>query len=405
MPLALLALALGTFGIGTTEFGMIGVLPEVAKGFGVSVPTAGLLVTSYALGVMIGAPVMTLLGTRLSRKHMLTLLMLLFVAGSLISALAPAFGVMVAGRVVAACAHGAFFGIGAVVAADLVPPQKKASAISLMFTGLTVANVVGVPLSAYIAQNAGWRATFFVIAAIGVAGLAGIVKLVPDIPKPTGVSLRNEVSVFRDPQVLLAMAMTVLGFGGVFAATTYLAPMMTTVTGFAESSITWLLVVFGLGLVVGNLIGGRFADRALMRMLLISLSGLAAVLALFTLTAHNKITATVTIFLIGALGFANVPPLQKRILDKAASAPTLASAANIGAFNLGNALAAWLGGVIITAGLGYTAVNWLGAIFAASAVVLTVLSAALERKTRLAAPAAPLAAEGTAEDPQAEAAR
>jgi DHA1 family inner membrane transport protein len=382
MPIALLALAIGTFGFGTTEFGMFGVLPEVARGFEVSIPTAGLLVTSYAIGVVVGAPVMTVLGTKVSRKRMLMLLMGLFVVGSLISATASAFGVMLAGRVVAGCAHGAFFGIGSVVAADLVPPHKKAQAISLMFAGLTVANVVGVPLSAYIAQSVGWRVTFFVIAAIGVVGLAGVVKLVPDVPRPEGAGLRNEVSVFRDPQIILAMAVTALGFGGVFASITYLAPMMTTVTGFASSSVTWLLVVFGVGLVIGNLLGGRFADRALTRMLLTTLTGLAAVLALFTLTAHNKIAATLTIFVIGVLGFANVPPLQKRILDKASSAPTLASAANIGAFNLGNALAAWLGGIVIAAGLGYTSVNWVGAALTASSVVLAVLSAVLEGRRR-----------------------
>lgn len=384
--LALLALAIGAFGIGTTEFVMFGLLPQVADAFRVSVPTAGLLVTGYAVGVMIGAPIMTALGTKISPKRMLTLLMGLFSVGSLISAVAPSFSVILTGRVVAACAHGAFFGIGAVVAEDLVPPDKKARAISMMFAGLTVANVVGVPLGTYIGQTAGWRVTFFIITGIGLLGLAGIAALVPDAPAPSGISLHAELSVFRDAQVILAIAVTALGFGGVFAATTYLAPMMTTVTGFADSSMTWLLIVFGIGLVVGNLTGGRFADRNLLRMLLITLIGLAAILALFTLTAHNKPAAVVTIFLIGFLGFANVPPLQKRVLDQAASAPALASAANIGAFNLGNALAAWLGGVVIAAGLGYTAVNWVGAALTASAVVLAVISAKMNRTSRAFAP-------------------
>ncbi|QRP47941.1 MFS transporter [Amycolatopsis sp. FDAARGOS 1241] len=392
MPLALLALAIGTFGIGTTEFGMFGLLPDVAGDFAISIPTAGWLVTAYAVGVMLGAPAMTVLGTKVPYRRMLILLMGLFVAGSLISALAPGFGFLLVGRVVSACAHGAFFGIGAVAAAELVPPHKKASAISIMFAGLTIANVVGVPLGAYLAQTAGWRVTFFVIAAIGLIGLAGVVLFVPDIPKPAGVSLRNEVSVFRDPQVILAMVVTVLGFGGVFAATTYLAPMLTTVTGFADSSISWILIVFGVGLVVGNLIGGRFADRSLMRMLLSTLVGLAVVLGVFTFTAHGKIAAVVTIFLIGVLGFANVPPLQKRILDKASRAPTLASAANIGAFNLGNALAAWLGGLAIAGGLGYAAVSWVGAALSASAVLVAVLSAALERRRRTGQTAAPTTA-------------
>ncbi|MFD4525139.1 MFS transporter, partial [Streptomyces sp. NPDC058470] len=276
--------------------------------------------------------------------------------------------------------HGAFFGIGSVVAAELVAPEKKAGAIAMMFSGLTVANVVGVPLGTMIGQSAGWRVTFAGVAALGLIGLLGIAKLVPELPKPEGVRLRHELAAFKNVQVLLAMAMTVLGFGGVFAAITYIAPMMTHVAGFADGSVTWLLVLFGLGMVGGNLVGGKFADRALMPMLYVSLGGLATVLALFTVTAHNKVLAAITIALIGALGFATVPPLQKRVLDQAHGAPTLASAVNIGAFNLGNALSAWLGGLVIAAGMGYTAPNWVGVVLATGALVLAVLSAALERR-------------------------
>ncbi|SDK81340.1 MFS transporter [Streptomyces indicus] len=381
MPLALLALAIGAFGIGTTEFVIMGLLPEVAADFDVSIPLAGYLVTGYALGVVLGAPLMTALGTKISRKRMLMLLMGLFIVGNVLSALAPAFGVMLVGRIVASLAHGAFFGIGSVVAAELVAPEKKAGAIAMMFTGLTVANVVGVPLGTLVGQSLGWRVTFGIVAALGVVGLLGVAKLVPDLPKPEGVRLRHELAAFRNVQVLLAMAMTVLGFGGVFAAITYITPMMTDVAGYADSSVTWLLVLFGLGMVGGNLVGGKFADRALMPMLYVSLGALAVVLGLFTVTAHNKIAAAVTIALVGALGFATVPPLQKRVLDQAAGAPTLASAVNIGAFNLGNALAAWLGGVVIAAGLGYTAPNWVGALLAASALVLAFVSAGLERRS------------------------
>ncbi len=381
MPLALLALAIGAFGIGTTEFVIMGLLPEVATDFGVSIPTAGYLVSGYALGVVLGAPLMSVLGTRISRKRMLLLLMGLFIAGNLLSALAPSFGVMLTGRVVASLAHGAFFGIGSIVAADLVAPEKKAGAIAMMFTGLTVANVVGVPLGTFVGQSYGWRITFAAVAALGVLGLAGVARLVPETPKPEGVRLRHELAAFRNVQVLLAMAMTVLGFGGVFAAITYLAPMMTGIAGYSAGSVTWLLVLFGLGMVGGNLVGGKFADRALMPLLYVSLGALAVVLALFTITAHHQIAAAVTIVLIGALGFATVPPLQKRVLDQAAGAPTLASAVNIGAFNLGNALAAWLGGLVIAAGLGYTAPNWVGAVLAASALGLAFLSGALELRT------------------------
>ncbi|MEU5162803.1 MFS transporter [Streptomyces sp. NPDC020875] len=384
MPLALLALAVGAFGIGTTEFVIMGLLPEVAGAYGVSIPLAGWLVTGYALGVVIGAPLMTALGARVPRRTVLAVLMGLFVAGNLLSALAPAFWVMLTGRVVASLAHGAFFGIGAVVAADLVDSRRRAGAIALMFTGLTAANVVGVPLGTYVGQEVSWRLTFLLVAAVGVIGLLGVVRLVPDVPRPEGVRLRDEVAAFRNVQVLLAMAMTVLGFGGVFASITYIAPMATEVTGFGDASVTWLLVLFGTGMVIGNLVGGRLADRALMPVLYGSLGGLALVLALFAVAAQYRPVAAVAVALIGAFGFATVPPLQKRVLDQAAAAPTLASAVNIGAFNLGNAIAAWLGGLVIAAGFGYTAPNWVGAALAASALAVAVLSRRLE--LRAAAP-------------------
>ncbi|MEU7029096.1 MFS transporter [Streptomyces sp. NPDC046275] len=380
MPLALLALAIGAFGIGTTEFVIMGLLPEIAADYDVTIPTAGLLVTGYALGVVLGAPLLTVLGTKVSRKRMLMLLMGLFVLGNLLSAVAPNFGLMLTGRVVASLAHGSFFGIGSVVAAELVAPEKKAGAIATMFTGLTVANIVGVPLGTFIGQAVGWRTTFAIVAALGVIGLLGVAKLVPAMPRAEGARLRGELRAFRNPQVLLAMAMTVLGFGGVFAAITYIAPMMTEVAGYSDGAVTWLLVLFGVGMFLGNLIGGRFADRALMPLLYVTLGGLAVVLALFTVTAHNKVLAALTVLLVGALGFATVPPLQKRVLDQAHGAPTLASAVNIGAFNLGNALAAWLGGLVISAGLGFTSPNWVGAVLAAAALLLAFWSAALERR-------------------------
>ncbi|MFF5387850.1 MFS transporter [Streptomyces sp. NPDC013012] len=381
MPLALLALAVGAFGIGTTEFVVMGLLPPIAADYGVTIPTAGLLVTGYALGVVVGAPLLTVLGRRVSHKRMLMLLMGLFVLGNVLSALAPSFGLMLTGRVVASLAHGSFFGIGSVVAAGLVAPDRKAGAIATMFTGLTVANIVGVPLGTFIGQAIGWRTTFAVVAALGVVGLLGIARLVPAVPRPGGTLLRRELKAFRNPQVLLAMAMTVLGFGGVFAAITYIAPMMTEVAGYSEGAVTWLLVLFGTGMFLGNLLGGRYADRALMPLLYATLGGLAIVLALFTVAAHHKVLAAIAVLLVGALGFATVPPLQKRVLDQAHGAPTLASAVNIGAFNLGNALAAWLGGIVIAAGFGYTAPNWVGAVLAAAALGLALWSAALERRT------------------------
>ncbi|MEU7631922.1 MFS transporter [Nocardia sp. NPDC049220] len=380
MPLALLALTLGAFGIGTTEFVVVGLLPDIADTYAVSIPTAGLLVTGYALGVVAGAPLMTGLGTRVSRKRMLVGMLALLVAGNVLSAMAPAFEMMLTGRIVASLAHGAFFGIGAVVAGHVVGPDRRAGAIAIMFTGLTVATMVGVPLGTLLGQHFGWRLTFLFVALVGLIGLLGVTMLVPEQPAPPNARLRSELAVFRNPQVLLAMAMTVLGFGGVFAAITYLAPMMTEVTGYADSSVTWLLVLFGLGFFAGNLIGGKFADRHLMPMLYLTLGGLAIVLALFTVTAHNKFAAAITIVLIGALGFATVPPLQKRVLDQAAGAPTLASAVNIGAFNLGNAVAAWLGGLVIAAGFGYTSPNWVGVALVVVALALAILSGTLERR-------------------------
>ena len=385
MPPALLALAIGAFGIGTTEFAVTGLLPEVQQQFGVSAPTAGYLASGYALGVIAGAPLMVVLGARAPRKRMLLILMVLFTLGNALSAAAPTFGLLLVGRVLASLAHGGFFGIGSVVAAGLVAPQRGAQAIALMFTGLTVANVVGVPLVTLLAQQASWRASFAAIAAVGLLALAGLGALVPpQAGAPQGAAggpgLRRELATLRNPQVLLAMAMTVLGFGGVFAAITYIAQMLTEAAGYAESSVTWLLVLFGVGLVAGNLIGGRYADRALMPMLYTALTALAIALAAFTWTAHHKVLAALTLTLIGVCGFATTPPLQKRILDQGSAAPTLASALNIGAFNLGNALAAWLAGLVLASGADVSRANLVGAGMALAALATALLSAGLERR-------------------------
>ncbi|MEV8324350.1 MFS transporter [Kitasatospora sp. NPDC056731] len=380
MPLALLALAISAFGIGTTEFVIMGLLPEVAGDFSVAIPTAGLLISGYALGVVVGGPLLTILGTRAPRKGMLLTLMGLFVVGNLIAAVAPAFGLLMVGRIVSAFAHGAFFGIGSVVAADLVAPHKRAGAIALMFTGLTAANVLGVPMGTLLGQHFGWRSTFYVVAGLGLLGLAGIAALVPVQPRTGAARLGPELAVFRTLRLWLALAMTVLGWGGIFAMFTYITPMMTELAGFAPSSVTWLLFLFGVGLFVGNLLGGWFADRALMRSLTVILAVLAVLLFAFTFAAHSKPAAIVLIPLIGLFGFATVAPLQKRVMDQAAGAPTLASAANIAAFNLGNALAAWLGGLVISGGLGYDAPNWVGGLLTAVALGATVFAAALDRR-------------------------
>jgi len=380
VPIALLALAISAFGIGTTEFVIMGLMPQIAAGFGVSIPTAGHLITGYALGVVIGAPLLTAVSTKLPRKTMLIGLMGLFVLGNLASAVAPTFDLMLASRVFAALPHGAFFGIGAVVAAGLAPADRRARAMSVMFAGLTLANVAGVPASTLLGQHLGWRVTFLLVAGIGVLAMLSIAALVPKAPRPVGVSLRGELGAFRSKQVWLALAVATFGFGGTFAAYSYITPMMTGVAGFSAGTVTLLLAVFGLGLTVGNVIGGYFADRALMPSMYAFLGLLTVVLAVFSLTAHVQVLAVITIFLLGVAGFAAVPMVQIRIMDKANGAPTLAAAANQSAFNIANAGGAYLGGMVINAGLGYTAVDWTGAMLAGSGLLLALLSGLVDRR-------------------------
>lgn len=376
MPAGLIALALGGFGIGLTEFTIMGLLPEVAADFGVSEAAAGWLITGYALAVIVGALGLTAATTRLPRKRVLLGLLVLFVIGNAISALAPTYSVMMAGRIVAALCHGAFFGIGAVVAADLVAPAGKAGAVAIMFTGLTAANVLGVPLGTFIGQQFGWRATFWSITVIGLVAFVGVLALVPqDRGRHVPTRLRDEVGALRDRQVWLSMAVTVLGFGGMFGAFTYIAYTLTEVTGFASSTVPWLLVLFGAGLLVGNVLGGRFADRALDRSLIVILAGLVLVLVGFALAATSPWGTVVMIFLMGGFGFATVPGLQTRVMSYAAQAPSLASAGNIAAFNLGNALGALAGGLTIGAGLGYTSPIWAGAAITAAALAVMVVAA------------------------------
>jgi MFS transporter, DHA1 family, inner membrane transport protein len=380
MPLALLALAISAFAIGTTEFVPTGLLPEIAADFAVDIPAAGLLISGYALGVFVGAPLLTAAATRLRRKPVLIALLGLFVIGNLGSALAPDYATMMISRIVASLCHGAFFGVGSVVAAGLVTPNRRAAAIAMMFTGLTLSNVLGVPLGTLIGQAFGWRVTFWVVAALGVAGALGVLALVPDRPADPAASLRAELAAFRRPQVWLALGMTALGFGGVFASFTYVAPLMVDVAGFPSSALTWLVLLFGAGLVVGNLIGARIADRAQMPSIVGAIAALAVALAAFTVTVRSPIPAAITLFLVGVAAFAAVPGLQARVLDAAGTAGTMASAVNIGAFNLGNAVGAWLGGLVIGAGLGFPAVNGVGAAMAAAGLAVALVSVALDRR-------------------------
>jgi DHA1 family inner membrane transport protein len=372
MPIGLLALALGGFGIGLTEFGIMGLLPQVAADFGVSEPVAGYLISGYALSVAVGGIALTAAITRFDRKKVLLALMVLFIAGNLISALAPTYSVLMVGRIVAALCHGAFFGVGSVVAADMVAPNKRAGAIALMFTGLTVANVLGVPAGTLLGQQLGWRSTFWAITIIGIVALAGIRLLVPPTPAPTETSLRTELGAFRRPQVWISAAVTVLGFGGMFGGFTYIAFTLTEVSGFATTSVPWLLVLFGAGMFVGNFVGGKLADRALNTSLMVILALLTVVLVVFALTAQSKVMTIVSLLLMGAVGFASVAGLQLRIMGYAEDAPTMASGANIAAFNIGNALGAWLSGLAIGAGFGFVSPLWVGAGVTVAGLVVLV---------------------------------
>ncbi|WP_131742070.1 MFS transporter [Actinomadura roseirufa] len=385
MPLALLALAISAFGIGTTEFIINGLLPDLAADFDVSVPVAGLLVSGYAAGVVVGAPLLTMAGARLPRKTMLVALMVLFLAGNLLSALAPTYGALMAGRIIAAFAHGAFFGVGAVVAADLVEPGKRARALALMFSGLSLSNVLGVPAGTAIGQALGWRATFWAVVAVGVVALAGIIALVPSSPRPQGHGLLRELGVFRQGGVWLALAMTVFGFAPVFTVITFIAPMMTDVGGFSSGAVPVVMGVLGVGLVVGNLLGGRLADRAVLPAVYGSVGALTVLSALVAVVAGNQAAFIVTIVLFGVAAFATIPPLQTWVLDSASQAPALASAANIGAFNLANALGSLLAGFTVDAGFGYAAPAWAGALLGVAGLAVTAVVSLHVRRQALAA--------------------
>ncbi|NUS29404.1 MAG: MFS transporter [Streptomyces sp.] len=373
MPPGLVALALGGFGIGLTEFLIAGLLPQVASDLAVSEAVAGRLISGYALSVAVGAIVLTAATARLSRKRVLVGLVTLFVVGNLLSAVAPDYRVMMLGRIVAALCHGSFFGIGSLVARSLVAPERKSRAVAVMFAGLTLANVLGVPFGALVGERWGWRSAFWAVTAIGVLALAGIVALVPawagQVP-PT--ALRTQLRAFRSRQVWLTLTATALGYGGMFGAFSYLAYTFTEVGGFSAADVAWLLMVYGVGLVVGNVVGGRAADRDRDRALLLALLGLAVTLAAFGLLAAHAPASVVLVFLLGLTGFAAVPGMITRVTDHAHGA-ALAAGANVSASNVGNALGAWLGGVALSAGLGYRAPLFVGAgIVAVSVVVMAV---------------------------------
>ena len=392
MRLPLLALAVAAFGIGTTEFVIMGLLPEVADNLAVTIPRAGLLVTGYALAVAIGSPLVAIGTAKLPRRETLLGLIGVFIVGNVLCALAPNYWSLMGARVVTALAHGAFFGIGSVVATQVVPRHQRAQAIAIMFTGLTLANVTGVPLGTLLGQAAGWRATFWAVSAIGIAAVAAVGLWVPAIPTDKGADLLGEFRTLRRPQVLFAMAISVLSSVSLFCAFTYIAPLLETVTGFSAHAVSLVLLVFGAGLTFGNLAGGKLADWRLMPAVLMLFALLAIVLVAFWWASPMPIPAVVVMLIWGATTFAVASPLQMRVVDQAVDGPNLAATLNQGAFNLGNATGAWLGGLAISAGWSYRDLPLISAVVAVIAFGLTAWSYALEKRT--AWTAAPAHAEG-----------
>lgn len=387
MPLSLLSLAVAAFGIGTTEFVIMGLLPDVARDLAVSIPQAGLLVTGYALGVVVGAPILAIITAALPRKATLVGLMGMFVAGNVLCALAPSYGLLMGARVATALCHAAFFGIGSVVAAELVPRERRAQAIALMFAGLTLANVLGVPAGTAFGQWMGWRATFWGVAVIGIAALASLLLLLPSrLPKPAG-SILVEFRVLKDPQVGLAMLISVVTSASLFCVFTYISPLLSTAAGLSPEAITGALLLFGAGLTAGNMMGGRLADWKLMPALLGTLVAIIAVLLVFVPASRAPLSALIVLPLWGVLAFALVPLLQLRVVDTAGDAPNLASTLNQGAFNLGNAAGAWIGGVAITAGVAYAHLPFVAAALSALALGLSAWSALLDRSAPRRCPA------------------
>jgi DHA1 family inner membrane transport protein len=381
----LLALAAGAFGIGVTEFAPMGLLPVIATDLGVSIPAAGLLISAYAIGVMLGAPLMTLTTGRLPRRTLLIGLAAIFAVGNLIAALSSSYAMLLFARIITSLNHGAFFGVGSIVAASLVPPQRQAGAVAAMFMGLTIANVVGVPLATWAGEVMGWRSAFWGIAALGVLTIIALRLTLPDMPAPTEGDARSELRVLMRGPVLAALGLTVVGASAMFTVFTYITPILREQTHGSITFVTAMLVLYGVGLTIGNWLGGRFADRSVDRTLIVTLAALTVILVAFAFAMPFARPTAVLIFLWGIASFALVPPLQVRVMSAAADAPNLASSMNIGAFNLGNAIGAALGGGVIAAGLPLPFVSIAGA--AASGVgLLAILISSQTASIRDAAP-------------------
>lgn len=379
-PIALISLTVGSFAIGMTEFVIMGLLPNVATDLHVSISTAGQLITAYAMGVAIGAPILTLLTQRIPQKGLLCLLMILFILGNGISVIAPNYAVLMAARILTALTHGTFFGVGAVIAAGLVRPEKRAGAVSIMMAGLTIANIVGVPLGTFVGQQLGWRASFGAIAAAGVLALAGILLFVPHLRQAQPEGIARQIRALLRPKLLLFLLIGALANTSLFAVFTYIAPLLQDITGFAEQSVTWILVIFGCGVTVGNIVGGRLADWKLMPSLIGLYLSIAVLLGVFTFTVKNPVLAVITIFFWGAASFGVMPGLQVRIMNLAQAAPALASTSSHSAGNLGNAMGAFIGGLVITH-MGLSSLPWVGALIVTLALGIAAACYVQERKS------------------------
>ncbi len=385
MPLALFALTVAAYAIGTTEFVIVGLLPTVANDLNIDLPLAGLIVSVYALGVTFGAPVLTALTGRLDRKLLLLGLMALFILGNTMAALSPGYAPLLVARILSAFAHGVFFSVGSTIAADLVPENKRASAIAMMFMGLTVAIVTGVPLGTLIGQTFGWRATFAAVAGLGVIAFAGLWILLPaNLKKAPAATIGEQVKVLGSGRLLIVFAMTALGYGGTFVTFTFLASILEQVTGFQASAVSLILVLYGIAIAIGNIAGGRLANRDPIKALAWLFTAQAIVLAIFSFTAVSPWLTIPTLAALGFLSFANVPGLQIYVVKLAGvvrpAAVDVASALNIAAFNLGIAAGAWVGGLVVASSLGLGATPWVGAIFVVGALILTLWSGSLDRR-------------------------
>ncbi|TLX10950.1 MFS transporter [Rhizobium sp. MHM7A] len=386
MPLAIFALTIAAYAIGTTEFVIVGLLPTVATDLNITLPLAGLIVSVYALGVTFGAPILTALTGKIERKPLLLALMALFIVGNTVAALSHNYELLLVARVLAAFAHGVFFSVGSTIAADLVPENRRASAIAMMFMGLTVAIVTGVPLGTYIGQVFGWRATFWVVAALGVVAFLAITALLPNtLKKAPPASLLDQVGVLGSGRLLIVFAMTALGYGGTFVAFTFLAPILQEITGFSERSVSLILVLYGIAIAIGNIAGGKIANHNPVKALVGLFILQAIVLVVLTFTAVSPVLAIITLAALGFLQFGNVPGLQLYVVQLAKEhrpgAVDVASALNIAAFNLGIAIGAWLGGLVVESPLGLGATPWVGAILVVIALFLTMWSGVLDRRT------------------------